>query len=129
MERGGANGARIRLAPQKDWKVNQPEELAKILQILEKIQTDFNKALTGGKKVSLADVIVLGGCAAVEQAVEHVAHIVGEPVILGQQVVELALFVAAGAQVDNGSRPAASPAAWCASPAPGSPSRTSGATT
>lgn len=67
-KRGGANGARIRLAPQKDWKVNQPDELAKVLQILEKIQTDFNKAQTGGKKVSLADVIVLGGCAAVGQA-------------------------------------------------------------
>ena len=66
-KRGGANGARIRLAPQKDWKVNQPDELTKVLQILEKTQTDFNKALTDGKKVSLADVIVLGGCAAIEQ--------------------------------------------------------------
>ena len=67
-KRGGANGARIRLAPQKDWKANQPDELAKVLAILEKVQTDFNKTLAGGKKVSLADVIVLGGCAAVEQA-------------------------------------------------------------
>ena len=66
--RGGANGARIRLAPQKDWEVNNPAELAKVLQILEKIQTDFNKSQTGGKKVSLADLIVLGGCAAVEAA-------------------------------------------------------------
>ena len=67
-KRGGANGARIRLAPQKDWKANQPDELAKVLPILEKVQADFNKAQTGGKKVSLADLIVLGGCAGVEQA-------------------------------------------------------------
>ena len=66
--RGGANGARVRLAPQKDWAVNQPEELAKVLQTLEQIQKDFNKAQAGGKKVSLADVIVLGGCVGVEQA-------------------------------------------------------------
>ncbi|HLY02961.1 MAG TPA: catalase/peroxidase HPI [Candidatus Cybelea sp.] len=67
-KRGGANGARIRLAPQKDWAVNAPAELAPVLQSLEKIQTEFNVSLTGGKKVSLADVIVLGGCAAIEQA-------------------------------------------------------------
>jgi catalase-peroxidase len=68
-KRGGANGARIRLAPQKDWEVNQPPELAKVLQALEKVQKDFNAAQSGGKKkVSLADVIVLGGCAAVEAA-------------------------------------------------------------
>jgi catalase-peroxidase len=67
-KRGGANGARIRLAPQKDWEVNQPAELAKALQTLEKVQKDFNSSLSGGKKVSLADVIVLGGCAAVEAA-------------------------------------------------------------
>ena len=66
--RGGANGARIRLAPQKDWAVNQPAELAKVLQTLEKVRTDFNASLSGGKRVSLADAIVLGGCAAVEQA-------------------------------------------------------------
>ena len=66
--RGGANGARIRHAPQKDWEVNNPAELAKVLPLLEKIQTDFNKSQTGGKKVSLADLIVLGGCAAVEAA-------------------------------------------------------------
>ena len=65
-KRGGANGARIRLAPQKDWEVNQPAELAKVLQTLEKIQQDFNSAQSGGKKVSLADLIVLGGCAGVE---------------------------------------------------------------
>ncbi|HEV3142698.1 MAG TPA: catalase/peroxidase HPI [Gemmataceae bacterium] len=69
-KRGGANGARIRLAPQKDWEVNQPAELAKVLQTLDKIQNDFNKSQTGKKKVSLADVIVLGGCAAVEAAVK-----------------------------------------------------------
>jgi catalase-peroxidase len=67
-KRGGANGARIRLAPQKDWAVNQPAELATVLQTLEKIQANFNASLSGGKKVSLADVIVLGGCAAIEQA-------------------------------------------------------------
>ncbi|UTW09059.1 catalase/peroxidase HPI [Pseudomonas benzenivorans] len=66
-KRGGANGARIRLAPMKDWAVNQPAELAKILPVLEKIQKDFNDAQSGGKKVSLADLIVLGGCAAVEE--------------------------------------------------------------
>ena len=67
-KRGGANGARICLAPQKDWEVNQPAELAKVLQVLAKIQQEFNAAETGGKKVSLADLIVLGGCAAVEAA-------------------------------------------------------------
>ena len=67
-KRGGANGARIRLAPQKDWEVNQPAELAKVLQALEAIQKDFNSIQSGGKKVSLADLIVLGGCAAVEAA-------------------------------------------------------------
>ena len=66
--RGGANGARIRLAPQKDWEVNQPAQLATVLQTLEAIQSTFNAAQSGGKRVSLADVIVLGGCAAVEQA-------------------------------------------------------------
>ena len=68
-KRGGANGARIRLAPQKDWAVNQPAQLAKVLKTLEKIQAEFNAAQNGGgKKVSLADLIVLAGCAAVEQA-------------------------------------------------------------
>jgi catalase-peroxidase len=67
-KRGGANGARIRLAPQKDWEVNQPAQLAKVLKTLEGIQKEFNAAQSGGKKVSLADLIVLGGCAAVEQA-------------------------------------------------------------
>ena len=78
-KRGGANGARIRLAPQKDWDVNQPAELAKVLQTLEKIQKEFNGSQSGGKKVSLADVIVLGGCAAVEAAAKKAGHDVKVP--------------------------------------------------
>src|SRR6202167_3881665 len=78
-KRGGANGARIRLAPQKDWEVNQPAELAKVLQTLEAIQKDFNGAPSGGKKVSLADLIVLGGCAAVEAAAKKAGHDVKVP--------------------------------------------------
>jgi catalase-peroxidase len=70
-KRGGANGARIRLSPQKDWEVNQPARLAKVLKVLEGIQSDFNKAQKGGKKVSLADLIVLAGCAGVEQAAKN----------------------------------------------------------
>ena len=73
-KRGGANGARIRLAPQKDWDVNQPAHLATVLAKLEAVQTAFNAAQTGGKKVSLADVIVIGGAAAVEQAAKHAGH-------------------------------------------------------
>ena len=73
-KRGGANGARIRLAPQKDWEVNQPDELAKVLKALEQIQNDFNDAQSNGKRVSLADVIVLGGCAAVEDAAKKAGH-------------------------------------------------------
>jgi catalase-peroxidase len=73
-KRGGANGARIRLAPQKDWEANQPAQLAKVLATLEGIQAAFNAAQTGGKKVSLADLIVLGGCAAVEQAAKAAGH-------------------------------------------------------
>jgi catalase-peroxidase len=73
-KRGGANGARIRLAPQKDWEVNQPAQLAQVLQKLEGIQKEFNGAQMGGKKVSLADLIVLGGCAAVEQAAKNAGH-------------------------------------------------------
>lgn len=69
-KRGGANGARLRLAPQKDWPVNQPEELKKIIPLLESIQKDFNAAQSDGKKISLADLIVLGGCAAIEQAAQ-----------------------------------------------------------
>ena len=70
-KRGGANGARIRLAPQKDWEVNQPARLANVLGVLERIRNDFNRAQADGKRVSLADVIVLGGCAAVEQAAKN----------------------------------------------------------
>jgi catalase-peroxidase len=70
-KRGGANGARIRLAPQKDWEVNQPAELGKVLKTLEQIQNDFNSSQSDGKQVSLADVIVLGGCAAVEEAAKQ----------------------------------------------------------
>ena len=73
-KRGGANGARIRLAPQKDWEVNSPEDLARALQKLEQVQTDFNNSASGGKKVSLADVIVLGGCTAVEEAAKKAGH-------------------------------------------------------
>ena len=73
-KRGGANGARIRLAPQKDWPVNNPAELGNVLQTLEKIQTDFNSSQSGKKKVSLADVIVLGGCAAVQRAAKSAGH-------------------------------------------------------
>jgi catalase-peroxidase len=78
-KRGGANGARIRLAPQKSWEVNQPAELAKVLQKLEAIQKDFNSSQSGGKKVSLADLIVLGGCAAVEAAAKKAGHDVKVP--------------------------------------------------
>jgi catalase-peroxidase len=78
-KRGGANGARIRLAPQKDWEVNQPAELAKVLRKLKAIQNDFNGASSGGKKVSLADLIVLGGCAAVEAAAKKAGHAVKVP--------------------------------------------------
>jgi catalase-peroxidase len=73
-KRGGANGARIRLAPQKDWGVNNPPQLATVLETLEGIQADFDDSQTGGKKVSLADLIVLGGCAAVEHAAEAAGH-------------------------------------------------------
>ncbi len=73
-KRGGANGARIRLAPQKDWAVNQPAELATVLQKLEAIQAEFNTSASGGKKVSLADLIVLGGAAAIEQAAKAGGH-------------------------------------------------------
>ena len=78
-KRGGANGARLRLSPQKDWAVNNPAELGNVLQTLEGIQADFNGSQSGGKKVSLADVIVLGGCAAVEQAAKNAGHDVQVP--------------------------------------------------
>ena len=78
-KRGGANGARIRLAPQKYWEVNQPAELAKVLQALDPIQAEFDEAQSGGKKVSLADLIVLGGCAAIEEAAKKAGHDVQVP--------------------------------------------------
>jgi catalase-peroxidase len=78
-KRGGANGARVRLAPQNDWEVNNPDELRRVLQTLENVQKDFNSSQSGKKKVSLADVIVLGGCAAVEQAAKSAGHDVKVP--------------------------------------------------
>jgi catalase-peroxidase len=78
-KRGGANGARIRLAPQKDWEVNNPDEVGKVLKTLEEIQQNFNSSQSGGKLVSLADVIVLGGCAAVEEAAKKAGHEVQVP--------------------------------------------------
>ncbi|HEX4183832.1 MAG TPA: catalase/peroxidase HPI, partial [Caulobacteraceae bacterium] len=83
-KRGGANGARIRLAPQKDWEVNQPAQLAKVLETLEGVQKAFNAAQTGGKKVSLADLIVLGGCAALEQAAKKAGHDIQVPFTPGR---------------------------------------------
>lgn len=98
-KRGGANGARIRLAPQKDWEVNQPAQLAKVLTILESIQSEFNSAQSGGKKVSLADIIVLGGCAGVEQAAKRAGHEVTVPFSPGrmdasQEQTDVESFVA-----------------------------------
>ncbi len=83
-KRGGANGARIRLAPQKDWEVNQPAQLTTVLQTLEGIQKEFNSAQSGGKMVSLADLIVLGGCAGVEQAAKNAGHDVTVPFTPGR---------------------------------------------
>ncbi len=83
-KRGGANGARIRLAPQKDWEAHQPAVLAKVLGVLEGVRSAFNSAQTGGKKVSLADLIVLGGCAAVEQAAKNAGHEVEVPFAPGR---------------------------------------------
>jgi len=83
-KRGGANGARVRLAPQKGWEVNQPSRLAKVLKVLEAIQKEFNDAASGDKKVSLADLIVLGGCAAVEQAAKKAGHDVTVPFTPGR---------------------------------------------
>jgi catalase-peroxidase len=82
--RGGANGARIRLAPQKDWEVNEPVELARVLSVLERIQEDFNRSQRGNKRVSLADLIVLGGCAAVEDAARRAGHEVTVPFTPGR---------------------------------------------
>ena len=83
-KRGGANGARIRLAPQKDWKINQPTQLSTVLQTLEGIQKEFNSAQSGGKKISLADLIVLGGCAGVEQAAKNASQKVTVPFTPGR---------------------------------------------
>ncbi len=96
-KRGGANGARIRLAPQKDWAVNQPAELAKVLSTLEQIQKEFNSSQASGKQVSLADLIVLGGCAAVEQAASKAGHEVEVPFTPGrtdasQEMTDVASF-------------------------------------
>jgi catalase-peroxidase len=82
--RGGANGARIRLAPQQDWAVNQPAELAQVLEVLGAVRRDFNAGATGGKKISLADLIVLGGCAAVEAAANQAGHDVVVPFTPGR---------------------------------------------
>jgi catalase-peroxidase len=83
-KRGGANGARIRLAPQKDWEINNPDELAGVLAALERVQSDFNQSASGGKKVSMADLVVLGGCAAVEAAAEMAGHKVTVPFTPGR---------------------------------------------
>ncbi len=83
-KRGGANGARIRLSPQKDWAVNQPAQLAKVLQVLEGIRNEFNATQSGGKKLSLADLIVLAGCAGVEQAARNAGHEVNVPFAPGR---------------------------------------------
>ena len=82
--RGGANGGRLRLAPQKDWEINHPNQLAKVLQTLEGIQQDFNNAGVGGKQVSIADLIVLGGCAAIEQAAKQAGHDIKVPFTPGR---------------------------------------------
>jgi catalase-peroxidase len=83
-KRGGANGARIRLAPQKDWEVNQPGQLARVLKTLQGVRDEFNKAQSGGKKISLADLIVLGGCAGVERAANNAGHKVTVPFTPGR---------------------------------------------
>src|SRR6476659_4250493 len=83
-KRGGANGARIRLAPQKDWEANQPGQLANVLETLQRIQSEFNNAQSGGKKASLADLIVLAGCATVEKAAKSAGHAVTVPFTHGR---------------------------------------------
>jgi catalase-peroxidase len=105
-KRGGANGARIRLAPQKDWAVNQPAELAKVLQKLEGIQKEFNASQSGGKRVSLADLIVLGGCAAIEKAAKAAGHNVKVPFTPGrmdasQEHTEVESFAAMEPKADG----------------------------
>src|SRR5205807_1316602 len=83
-KRGGANGARIRLEPQRDWAVNDPAELATVLPVLERVRRDFNDSRTDGTGVSLADLIVLGGCAAVEKAAHDAGHDVTVPFVAGR---------------------------------------------
>src|SRR5690606_13621004 len=83
-KRGGANGARIRLAPQKDWAVNEPEQLEAVLAVLEGIQTDFNVSHANGKRISLADLIVLGGAAGIEQAARNAGRSITVPFIPGR---------------------------------------------
>ena len=83
-KRGGANGARIRLAPQKDWEVNNPKELSSVLKAFEGVQQEFNKAQTGNKKVSIADIIVLGGCVGIELAAKNGGHTVTVPFTAGR---------------------------------------------
>ncbi|HEY9043255.1 MAG TPA: catalase/peroxidase HPI, partial [Rheinheimera sp.] len=104
--RGGANGARLRLDPQKDWAVNDPKELAKVLKTLEKVQGDFNKSLKGGKKVSLADVIVLAGGAAVEKAAKDAGYTISVPFTPGrtdasQQQTDAASFAVLELKADG----------------------------
>jgi catalase-peroxidase len=105
-KRGGANGARIRLEPQKDWEVNQPAQLAKVLKTLERIQRTFNKAQSGGKKVSLADLIVLAGCSGVEQAAKNAGNKVTVPFTPGrmdtsQKQTDTASFAALEPKADG----------------------------
>jgi catalase-peroxidase len=105
-KRGGANGARIRLAPQKDWAVNQPEELARVLAILERVRSEFNGAAAGGKQVSLADLIVLGGCAGIEQAAKKVGPTTVVPFSPGrmdaaQEQTDVASFAVLEPQADG----------------------------
>jgi catalase-peroxidase len=105
-KRGGANGARIRLAPQKDWDVNQPVQLMRVLAKFEGIQKDFNAAAGGGKKVSMADLIVLGGCAAVEQAAKAAGRTVIVPFAAGrtdasQQQTDIKAFAVLEPQADG----------------------------
>ncbi len=105
-KRGGANGARIRLAPQKDWEVNQPAQLAKVLDVLKGIQSEFNKSESGGKKVSLADLIVLAGCAGVEQAAKNAGGKVTVPFTPGrmdaaQEQTEAASFAVLEPKADG----------------------------
>jgi catalase-peroxidase len=104
--RGGANGARVRLAPQKDWEANNPKELKKVLKKLEGIQSDFNKAQDGDKRVSLADLIVLGGAAAIEQAAKNAGHEVDVPFMAGradatQEMTDVESFAVLEPQADG----------------------------